>query len=239
MPALEVEEDVDPDSGTLFNTVEGATHRLTHKAITQTPFKHYIKPSYFSFHNSPSRIRTSITASKGSVIFSSRRKLALAFLGVKARLKTLKAVGDEAVGSSGIRGDPVAEKKIRKRAEWAFARSLVWTVVISPTGELATQIANAVLKLSKYHGFNVQLFVGGESQGTQTRIGAKAERISFVGTPGRIQVKEALTKLVLDEADTLFDRGFRSDIENITSYLPPIPVCQTLLFSVAVSADIR
>ncbi|KAG8885745.1 hypothetical protein FRB98_001657 [Tulasnella sp. 332] len=264
-PAPEVEEDdaedVAADTRTPFNTVEGAMHPFTYKAITQNPFKHVdmspvqgavlsllpqLAEPYKDTDNSQKRQRDLLVRAKTGT----GKTLAFLVPAIEARLKTLKAVGDEAVASSGLKGDPSAEMKVRERAEWAFARTHVGTVVISPTRELATQIANAALKLSKHHGFNVQLFVGGESKGMQMRDWSKGRKDIFVGTPGRIQdmiesvsqVKDALTKvntLVLDEADTLLDMGFRNDIENITSYLPPTPVRQTLLFSATVSAGIR
>ena len=44
---------------------------------------------------------------------------------------------------------------------------------------------------------------------------------------------------MLDEADSLLDMGFRDDIEDIITYLPPSPVRQTFLFSATVSKAIQ
>lgn len=46
-------------------------------------------------------------------------------------------------------------------------------------------------------------------------------------------------QLVLDEADTLLELGFREDIDAIKPYLPPTPVRQTFLFSATVSPAIQ
>ena len=48
-----------------------------------------------------------------------------------------------------------------------------------------------------------------------------------------------LSQLVLDEADTLLDMGFRSDIDAITEFFPKTPIRQTFLFSATVSPQIR
>jgi ATP-dependent RNA helicase MSS116 len=45
--------------------------------------------------------------------------------------------------------------------------------------------------------------------------------------------------LILDEADTLLDMGFRDDIEAIIDYLPKTPERQTFLFSATVSRSIQ
>jgi ATP-dependent RNA helicase MSS116 len=46
-------------------------------------------------------------------------------------------------------------------------------------------------------------------------------------------------QLVLDEADTLLDMGFRSDIDQIADFFPKTPIRQTFLFSATVSPAIR
>ena len=46
-------------------------------------------------------------------------------------------------------------------------------------------------------------------------------------------------QLVLDEADTLLDMGFRPDIDAIADFFPKTPIRQTFLFSATVSPAIR
>jgi ATP-dependent RNA helicase MSS116 len=48
-----------------------------------------------------------------------------------------------------------------------------------------------------------------------------------------------LAQLILDEADTLLDMGFRDDIEDIIRHLPPVPERQTLMFSATIKREIR
>lgn len=48
-----------------------------------------------------------------------------------------------------------------------------------------------------------------------------------------------MIQLVLDEADTLLDMGFRDDVDAIKEFLPPTPQRQTFLFSATVSREIQ
>lgn len=130
-------------------------------------------------------------------------------------------------------------------------RSHVGALVISPTRELATQIANEALKLMTWHKeMQVQLFVGGGNRMNQLKDFKsirKGRKDIIVATPGRLRdvlsepvVAEALATtdmLILDEADTLLEMGFRSDLDFILEHLPKER--QTFLFSATVSKEIR
>ncbi|KAJ6608208.1 P-loop containing nucleoside triphosphate hydrolase protein [Mycena sp. CBHHK59/15] len=132
-----------------------------------------------------------------------------------------------------------------------ITRSTVGALIISPTRELATQIANEALRLLHHHpDFEVRLFTGGTSKRIQMRDWMKGRKDIVVSTPGRLRdllesepdVKSAIAEtstLILDEADTLLEMGFREDIEDIKSFLPPVPQRQTLLFSATVSKQIQ
>ncbi|KAF7329892.1 hypothetical protein MKEN_00252900 [Mycena kentingensis (nom. inval.)] len=132
-----------------------------------------------------------------------------------------------------------------------FQHASVGTLVVSPTRELATQIATEALKLTQHHkGFEVRLLTGGNSKRMQMREWMKGRKDIVVGTPGRLRdllasepsVQEALATtqtLVLDEADTLLEMGFREDIEEIKRCLTPTPERQTFLFSATVSKEIQ
>ncbi|KAJ8462665.1 hypothetical protein ONZ45_g17854 [Pleurotus djamor] len=146
---------------------------------------------------------------------------------------------------------PTRDILLKERALKAFTRSHAGCLIISPTRELATQIANEALKVTERHnGFQVRLFVGGMSKRQQMREWMRGRRDIVVGTPGRLrdvlenepEVAKALadTKmLILDEADTLLDLGFREDIEAIKKFLPDTPQRQTFLFSATVSPAVR
>lgn len=144
---------------------------------------------------------------------------------------------------------PSASAQIRRRRE--VATKNVGTLVISPTRELATQIANEALKLLTWQKENqVQLLVGGESRSNQLknwRSARQGRKDVVVATPGRLcdlltepSVKEAIANtdlLVLDEADTLLDMGFSDSLQFILDHLPKKR--QTFLFSATVSPRIE
>jgi hypothetical protein len=69
-----------------------------------------------------------------------------------------------------------------------YSRSAVGTLVISPTRELATQIAVEAEKLVTHHKeYTVQLLVGGESRRAQIRNWKKGRLDVVVATPGRLR----------------------------------------------------
>jgi len=57
--------------------------------------------------------------------------------------------------------------------------------------------------------------------------------------PDIAKVLKTANHLVLDEADTLLDMGFRPDIDAIIEFFPRTPIRQTFLFSATVSSAIR
>ncbi|XP_043190907.1 ATP-dependent RNA helicase DDX55-like isoform X1 [Amphibalanus amphitrite] len=112
----------------------------------------------------------------------------------------------------------------------------VYAVVVSPTRELATQIAEVLNQfLLETPQFSRQLVIGGVSSAAQDarRLAEHGANI-VVATPGRLhdllQRKEtgprlqaavkALEVLVLDEADRLLDLGFERQLSEILSWLP-------------------
>ncbi|KAG0266954.1 hypothetical protein DFQ27_009312 [Actinomortierella ambigua] len=121
-------------------------------------------------------------------------------------------------------------------------------LIVSPTRELAQQIADEAKKLCSTHRFNVHCLVGGESKRMQIR-NLNTKRIDLVvGTPGRLNdmiesVKEfrdslqGTKVLILDECDQLLDMGFKDSIESIVEALPKER--QTLFFSATVSPEIK
>lgn len=132
-----------------------------------------------------------------------------------------------------------------------FATNTVGTLVVSPTRELATQIANEAVKLHYHHDkFGVQLLVGGASRTHQLNDWRRSRPDVVVATPGRLldlaetdpMVREALSAtqtLVLDEADQLLELGFREEIEKLMRFIPKVNERVTMLFSATIGKDIR
>ncbi|MAH03624.1 ATP-dependent RNA helicase [Candidatus Pacearchaeota archaeon] len=117
----------------------------------------------------------------------------------------------------------------------------VQALILTPTRELAEQVANAIKTFSK-NKLNILAIYGGVNIETQIKKLYKTDII--VGTPGRILDhidKRTLNLnhikfLVLDEVDKMFDMGFHRDVEKIIRNCPKIR--QTMLFSATISADV-
>ncbi len=120
----------------------------------------------------------------------------------------------------------------------------VRTLVVTPTRELAAQIADNVAIYSKHLRLSSCVVFGGVKINPQMMRLRKGADI-LVATPGRLldlhqqnAVKfDQLEMLVLDEADRMLDMGFIRDIKRILKILPKKR--QNLLFSATFSDEIR
>ena len=120
----------------------------------------------------------------------------------------------------------------------------VRALILTPTRELAAQVADSVAKYSKNLPLTSAVVFGGVKINPQMMALRSGVDI-LVATPGRLldlynqnAVKfKQLEILVLDEADRMLDMGFLRDIRKILALLPPKR--QNLLFSATFSADIR
>lgn len=127
-----------------------------------------------------------------------------------------------------------------QRAQANQARVLILT----PTRELAAQVAENVAIYSKYLPLTSAVVFGGVKINPQMQKLRKGVDI-LVATPGRLldlynqnAIKfSQLEVLVLDEADRMLDMGFIRDIKKIISALPKQR--QNLLFSATFSNEIR
>lgn len=115
----------------------------------------------------------------------------------------------------------------------------VRALVLTPTRELAQQVAEHTEKLVGSTGLNVVCLYGGANIGPQEkRLRAGVDVV--VATPGRLLdhlIKGTLTlkniqHLVFDEADRMLDMGFMGEIKRIMRTMPLKR--QTLLFSATV-----
>ncbi|MBI2043815.1 DEAD/DEAH box helicase [Candidatus Pacearchaeota archaeon] len=116
-------------------------------------------------------------------------------------------------------------------------------LILTPTRELAEQIAKVLKSFSHYKKLHVAMIYGGVSMGPQVRALEDAEIV--VATPGRMldHMERGTANLsyvkilVLDEADRMLDMGFIQDVEKIIKSCPHNR--QTLLFSATISSDIE
>jgi ATP-dependent RNA helicase DeaD len=123
--------------------------------------------------------------------------------------------------------------------------SAVQALVLTPTRELAIQVAEAVHTYAKHLGrVHVLPVYGGDSIHKQI-VRLKAGMHAVVGTPGRVMDHlrrgtldfQELKFVVLDEADEMLRMGFQEDVEWILSNAPEGR--QTALFSATMPREVR
>lgn len=120
----------------------------------------------------------------------------------------------------------------------------IQALVLCPTRELSIQVAEEVSKLGRFKkGLQVLPVYGGQPIERQLRALKKGVQI-VIGTPGRVidHIRrktirtDNIKMMVLDEADEMFDMGFRDDIELVMNTLPKER--QTIFFSATMPHEI-
>ncbi len=118
-------------------------------------------------------------------------------------------------------------------------------LVLTPTRELAIQVAEAMQTYSRHiPGFHVLPVYGGQSMSIQLRQLKRGVHV-VVGTPGRIMdhIRRntlelgSLASIVLDKADEMLNMGFIEDIEWILEHTPDQR--QIALFSATMPNQIK
>ncbi|HSV91940.1 MAG TPA: DEAD/DEAH box helicase, partial [Desulfobacterales bacterium] len=119
----------------------------------------------------------------------------------------------------------------------------VRALVVTPTRELALQIAEVVRDVSRQTGHRAAVVYGGV--GLQPQIDKLRRGVDVVvACPGRLLDLHsrgavdlsAVETLVLDEADRMLDMGFWPDVRRILGLLPEKR--QNLLFSATISTEV-
>ncbi len=117
-------------------------------------------------------------------------------------------------------------------------------LVVTPTRELAVQVAEEINTIGKHKGVRALPIYGGQDINRQIRALKNKPQI-VVGPPGRLmdhmrrktlRLQEIVT-VVLDEADEMLNMGFIEDIETILSEVPKER--QTMLFSATMPKTIQ
>jgi superfamily II DNA/RNA helicase len=124
------------------------------------------------------------------------------------------------------------------------ARHPVRALILTPTRELADQVAESVKRYGKQTTLRSTVVFGGVDIGPQKEALRNGCEV-LIATPGRLldHVEQRNVNLgqvgilVLDEADRMLDMGFLPDLERIIRLLPAQR--QTLLFSATFSNEIR
>ncbi|NNE85615.1 MAG: DEAD/DEAH box helicase [Alphaproteobacteria bacterium] len=135
---------------------------------------------------------------------------------------------------------PMIEILAAGRARARMPRSLI----LEPTRELATQVAENFAVYGKNHKLSMALLIGGVSFVEQNEKLDRGVDV-LIATPGRLidqfergRILLADIKiLVVDEADRMLDMGFIPDVEKIMKLLPPLR--QTAMFSATMPSEIK
>jgi ATP-dependent RNA helicase RhlE len=137
---------------------------------------------------------------------------------------------------------PILQHLFHERKGRSDARK-IRALIVTPTRELAIQIAESFTLYGKYSGIRNTVIFGGVKQGTQTDALRKGIDV-LVATPGRLLdlMDQGFIRLndveyfVLDEADRMLDMGFIHDIRRIIAKLPVKR--QSLFFSATMPKNI-
>jgi len=116
-------------------------------------------------------------------------------------------------------------------------------LILSPTRELAAQIAEGLRSYGRHTGLTHAVVFGGVPEGPQKRALMGGVDI-LVATPGRLMDHmsqgslrlDHVSVLVLDEADQMLDRGFLPSVRKIIARVPATR--QTLFFSATMPTEI-
>ncbi|MDA8211773.1 MAG: DEAD/DEAH box helicase [Clostridia bacterium] len=120
----------------------------------------------------------------------------------------------------------------------------VQALVLTPTRELAIQVAEEIAKIGRLKGIRTLPVYGGQPIDRQIKALRQGVQV-VIGTPGRLLDHisrktlrlDRLQIVVLDEADEMLDMGFIEDIESILQETPEER--QTLLFSATMPDPIQ
>ncbi len=118
----------------------------------------------------------------------------------------------------------------------------IQALILTPTRELAEQVASAIKHFARYKPLKIVSVYGGLSINPQIEDLRRADVV--VGTPGRILdhlqrdtiILDSLKILVLDEADRMLDMGFIDDVLTIVKACPKHR--QTMLFSATIFDEV-
>ncbi|MBX3470932.1 MAG: DEAD/DEAH box helicase [Planctomycetes bacterium] len=146
-------------------------------------------------------------------------------------------------GKTGAFAIPCVERFRAREAAGQRGRSPV-VLVLAPTRELAVQVHDQFDHLSGHARMRSVAIYGGAPMEPQLRALREGADV-VVGTPGRVMDHvrrgtlrlDAIQCLVLDEADRMFDLGFRDDIYWISRRLPS-EGRQTLLLSATIAGEV-
>ena len=159
---------------------------------------------------------------------------------IPVALEDLDIIGQAQTGTgkTAAFGIPITEKVNPKF-------QAVQALIVTPTRELAIQVAVVIAKIGQYRHVKPLPIYGGQPIDRQIRALRMGYQV-VVGTPGRLldHLNRGTLRLqhvkivVLDEADEMLDMGFIEDIESLLNEVPA-EGRQVMLFSATMPQGIR
>jgi len=121
----------------------------------------------------------------------------------------------------------------------------VRALIVTPTRELASQIAESFDNYGRHLGFSTTVIFGGVNarpqmetlrNGVDILVATPGRLLDHMSTPGLVRL-HGLEVFVLDEADRMLDMGFAPHVKRIINALPKVR--QNLFFSATMPNDVR
>lgn len=158
------------------------------------------------------------------------------------RGKDLQVTAQTGTGKTAAFAIPVLQRMLDKPKATVAQRPRA--LILTPTRELAEQIAESILAYAKYVPISVTALYGGVKMGGQASK-LKAGVDIVISTPGRLIEHMALGNVilsdvefvVLDEADRMLDMGFVTDVMKLMQMTATTR--QTMLFSATTSPAVN
>jgi ATP-dependent RNA helicase RhlE len=155
--------------------------------------------------------------------------------------RDLLGIAQTGTGKTAAFGLPLLQRLFQDRSP--AGPSAARALILTPTRELAIQIAESLRSYGRHLNLRLALVYGGVGQKPQVAALSRGVDI-LVATPGRLMDLMAqghcrldrVSAFVLDEADRMLDMGFIRDIRRISATLPKSH--QSLLFSATMPSDI-
>ncbi|RDV16267.1 ATP-dependent helicase [Pontibacter diazotrophicus] len=138
---------------------------------------------------------------------------------------------------------PILQLLSENKAQQDRGPRKIRAMILTPTRELALQIADSLTSYGRHTGLKNTVIFGGVSQRAQTDA-LRAGVDILVATPGRLLDLMAqkyvhlnnIEMFVLDEADRMLDMGFVNDVRKVLKVLPEKK--QSLFFSATMAPEI-
>ena len=158
------------------------------------------------------------------------------------RGKDLQVTAQTGTGKTAAFALPILQRMLDKPKDTVAQRPRA--LILTPTRELAEQIADAVTAYAQFLPISVTALYGGVKMGGQAnKLTAGVDIV--ISTPGRLLEHMALANVilsdvefvVLDEADRMLDMGFITDVQNLLQQTATTR--QTMLFSATTSPAVN